>query len=430
LLRRLAITSLVAVGAITALLLGAGERALAQEGDLPELVRGRLVSGEGEAVEGVTITVSAEGGDEVDQVETDEDGAWEVELPGPGAYVVTIDPETLPDGVELTDADRTSLTIRFREGQRRNALFALGERVGGSTSDIERFLTRAADGVRFGLIIAVAAVGLSLIYGVTGLTNFAHGELVTLGGLIAWYLTSAGGGPDWPLAAAAASAVVVGAGFGWVQETALFGPLRRRRSGNVSLIVVTIGMGLFLRNLYLILFGGQPRPYSGYAVQRVTEIGPIALQPKSYAVIGIGVTVLVGYGLVLQRTRLGTAVRAVADNKDLAASSGIDVRGVIRLTWVLGGALAALGGVLLGLSENVSFDMGFGLLLLMFAAVVLGGIGTAYGALVGGLLIGLATQVSTFWLESKFRIGVGLAVLIVAVLVRPQGLLGRRERIG
>lgn len=427
-LRRTAHTLFLALVLVASVL--GGDVARAQEGEATEVVRGVLRTEEGDTVEGASVTVLSEAGDEIGSAETDEDGAWRVELPGPGTYQVALDPETLPEGVELRDPDRSTLTIQFREGQQRSAVFQLGERAGGGTSNLDRFVTRLADGVRFGVIIAVAAVGLSLIYGVTGLVNFAHGELVTFGALVAWFLTSSAGGPGWPLVIAGTLAFLAGGAFGFVQELGLFAPLRRRRSGNVSLIVVTIGLGLLVRNVYLIIFGGLPRPFSGYAVQRVASFGPIALQPKNYVVIGIGAAVLVGYGLLVERTRLGTAVRAVADNKDLAASSGIDVSGVIRVTWTIGGALAALGGVLLGLSENVSFDMGFALLLLMFAAVVVGGIGTAYGALVGGLLIGIATQVSTYWLDSKFRIGVGLAVLIVAVLLRPQGLLGRQERIG
>ena len=146
--------------------------------------------------------------------------------------------------------------------------------------------------------------------------------------------------------------------------------------------------------------------------------------------IGVCIVVLVLVGLLLQRTRLGTAMRAVADEHDLAEASGVDVRQVILVTWVTGAALAALGGVLQGLSDNVVWDMGFTMLLLMFAAVLLGGLGTAYGAMVGGLLIGIVTEVSTYWIESKYKLGVALAVLIVVVLVRPQGILGRPERIG
>jgi branched-chain amino acid transport system permease protein len=139
---------------------------------------------------------------------------------------------------------------------------------------------------------------------------------------------------------------------------------------------------------------------------------------------------MVAYALLIQRTRIGMATRAVADSRELAEASGIDVQRVMQSTWVLAGALAALGGVLWGVTETITSDMGFELLLLMFATVILGGIGTAYGPLVGGLVIGVASQVSTYWIDSRLRIGVALAVLIIVILVRPQGILGRRERIG
>jgi neutral amino acid transport system permease protein len=225
-------------------------------------------------------------------------------------------------------------------------------------------------------------------------------------------------------------AVLAGGLFGYAQERVLFRPLRRRRTGNVSLIVVTIGLGLFLRNFYLILFGGSPRPFDEFTIQRAWEIGPVTLRPKDVVIMIVSALVLAAVGLVLQRTRLGTATRAVADTRDLAEASGVDVNNVILAVWVGGAALAALGGVLTGVSDTIESDMGFTLLLLMFAAVVLGGLGTAYGAMVGGVLIGVASQVSTYWWSTRFRTGVALAVLIIVVLVRPQGILGRRERIG
>jgi branched-chain amino acid transport system permease protein len=144
----------------------------------------------------------------------------------------------------------------------------------------------------------------------------------------------------------------------------------------------------------------------------------------------ICVVVLVLVALMLQRTKIGKAMRAVADNRDLAASSGIDVNRVILVVWVLGGALAALGGVLLGLSDQVQWDMGFRLLLLMFAGVTLGGLGTAYGALVGSLVVGVFVQMSTLVIASDVKYVGGLLLLIVILVIRPQGILGTRARIG
>ena len=166
---------------------------------------------------------------------------------------------------------------------------------------------------------------------------------------------------------------------------------------------------------------------------RDRSYGPIALTDKDLATIVISVLVMVGIALLLQRTRIGKAMRAVADNRDLAASSGIDVDRVVLFVWVLGGGLATLGGVLFALSElssTVQYEMGFRLLLLMFAGVVLGGLGTAYGALVGCLIVGILVQMSTLVVPLDLKYLGGLVVLIVILVFRPQGLLGSRARIG
>ena len=156
----------------------------------------------------------------------------------------------------------------------------------------------------------------------------------------------------------------------------------------------------------------------------------MGILPKNLTAIVLSLVVLAGVGLLLERTRLGTAMRAVADNKDLAESSGIDVERVILATWVFAGALAALGGVLYGLTQDVVWDMGFTLLLTMFAAVILGGLGSAYGAMAGGVVIGVASELSTYWVEVEFKVVVSLLILILVLLFRPQGILGVRERVG
>jgi neutral amino acid transport system permease protein len=423
--------SVTLVAGIVLSIVGAGaEGSQARQPEPETAVGGRLVDDDEEPVAGVEITVE-QGGETIGSDETDDDGRWVVEVPGAGTYSVTLDADSLPDGVGLRDPERSTLDrVRVREGQTRPVLFQLGEARTTGFSRIDRLFSLAVDGIRLGLILALCAVGLSLIYGVTGLTNFAHGELVTFGALATFWLSASAGGPNLPFVAAAVLAVGAGVGAGFLLERGLFGPLRRRRVGNVSLIVFTIGLSLVLRNLYLILFRGRPRPFADYTIQAKFDVGPVSLRPKDYAVIAIAAAALLLVGAMLQRTRLGTAMRAVSDNRDLAEASGIDVRRVILATWMLGAGLAALGGLLQGLSETVIWDMGFSLLLLIFAAVILGGIGTAYGAMVGGLVLGLASQLSTYWIEPKFRTAVGLAILIIVVLVRPQGILGRPERVG
>jgi neutral amino acid transport system permease protein len=419
-------------GALSAIVLAtallAAAPAGAQEGG--ESFVGTFQDPDREPVEGVRVEVRRDG-EVVGEAVSDGEGNWSVAVPGPGPYDIEVDVATLPDETPLRDPDRAVLTqVEVREGQAKRVLFQLGERARGGISDTEKLATLAFDGLRVGLVLALMSVGLSLIFGVTGLTNFAHGELVTFGALMAFLFASSGVSSSVPLVAAAGIATVAGAGFGLAHERLLFRPLRRRRTGNVSLIVVTIGLGLALRHLYLLLFGERPRPYDEFTIQRAVDLPLISPRPKDLVVMGLAAVAILAYGYLMQRTRLGMATRAVADSPDLAAASGIDVQRVIQSTWVLAGALAALGGVFWGVTETLQWDMGFTLLLLMFATVILGGVGTAYGPLVGGVVIGVAAQVSTFWITSSLRIGVALAVLIVVILVRPQGILGRRERIG
>jgi branched-chain amino acid transport system permease protein len=195
-------------------------------------------------------------------------------------------------------------------------------------------------------------------------------------------------------------------------------------------MLVSIGLALFLRYIYQAVFSGNPRSYRQYSAQSPVKLGPLSFPPRDWVVMGICVAVLVVVGLVVQGTRLGTAIRAVADERDLAAASGIDVGRVVLVVWVAGSMLAGLGGVLLGVSQSVQWNMGFGLLLTIFAAVVLGGLGSIYGAMVGGLVVGVASEVGTYWLPSDFKFAIALAILIVVLIARPQGILGIRERIG
>jgi neutral amino acid transport system permease protein len=233
-----------------------------------------------------------------------------------------------------------------------------------------------------------------------------------------------------PLIPAAIIAVVIGGLVGALNEKVLWRPLRHRGTGLVAALVVSIGLSLAARYLIQLFYGGESAPYIDYQAQRARDYGPFALTDRDLYSIVISLAVLVGIALMLQRTRIGKAMRAVADNRDLAASSGIDVDRVILVVWVMGGALAALGGVLLGLSDQVQWDMGFRLLLLMFAGVTLGGLGTAYGALVGSVIVGVFVQMSTLVIRDDVKYVGGLLLLILILVVRPQGILGSRARVG
>ena len=391
-----------------------------------ERLVGTLQTSRSGPIEGVEVTVESADGQEVDSVETDEDGRFSIDLPAAGDYTITLDEEALPDGVELGSGG-ASRDVTVGAGRSQPVNFGLEDGSSGGGSGTVRAVQLLVDGLRFGLLIAVCAVGLSLIFGTTGLTNFAHGELVTVGAIVAWYVNVRAGVPLIP---AAIIAMVAGAAFGALNELGIWRPLRRRGTGLVAALVVSIGLSLLLRYLIQIVYGGFSNPYADYQSQRAVDYGVFNLTNRSLYSIIICLVVLVLVALMLQRTKIGKAMRAVSDNRDLAASSGIDVNRVILVVWMMGGALATLGGVLLGLSDQVQWDMGFRLLLLMFAGVTLGGLGTAYGALVGSVIVGVFVQMSTLVIPDDMKYVGGLLLLIVILVIRPQGILGSRARIG
>jgi branched-subunit amino acid ABC-type transport system permease component len=390
-----------------------------------EAVAGTLQTSRSGPIEGVEVVVTTVDGDEIDTVESDEDGRWSVDVPGPGEYVVSINADDLPESVTLSGEE--SRTVTVAPGRRQPVNLGLEDGSRGAGGGGVRAVQLLVDGLRFGLLIAICAVGLSLIFGTTGLTNFAHGELVTIGAVIAWYINVDGGVPLIP---AAILAMIAGAAVGALNELGLWRPLRRRGTGLIAALVVSIGLSLALRYLILIIYGGRSNPYVDYQSQRAVDYGLFNLTNRALASIIISIIVLLLVAAMLQRTKIGKAMRAVADNRDLAASSGIDVNRVIMFVWMMGGCLAALGGVLLGLSDQVQWDMGFRLLLLMFAGVTLGGLGTAYGALVGSLVVGVFVQMSTLVIPDDMKYVGGLLLLIVILVIRPQGILGSRARIG
>lgn len=450
--------------AFAGLLLGLGVNSSATAQDALG-VHGTLENQQDEPVAGVTITVTDAAGTEIATVTSAEDGTWAVPIEAEGDYVVTLDESTLPDGL-LVRNGKPELEVQINSD--RTVLFPLDtqlapgadsgeeEPTGGTDSgespgddessadpdeaadgenlgeiEDEGGATRAVSllfsGLHFGLMIALAAVGLSMVFGTTGLTNFAHGDLVTFGGVMALLFNITFGVPVW---IAAIAAVLLGAAFGWFQDWGLWSRLFKRGTGLVSMMIISIGVALLIRFATLFFVGGERRRYDEYVGQKPWDFGWLVITPKEVVTGSVALVVCIAVGLALVYTRLGKATRAVADNPSLAASTGINVGQVVRLVWTIGGALAAMSGVFLGISDGVKFDMGQHLLLMVFAAVVLGGLGTAFGAFVGAMLIGVFVQMSTLVVAPELKYVGALAVLIIIMLTRPQGILGRRERIG
>lgn len=389
-----------------------------------------------EGVPDVDFTVSQDGS-EVGTGTTDAEGQAVVPVPGPGTYQVEVDTESLPEGVSLQNEDRNPSDVVVNPQQTKPVAFPLidgdapappteGASGGFGLDDVPQLV---ANGLRFGLILALAAIGLSVIFGTTGLTNFAHGELMTFGALIGYLFNVTIG---LPFEIAAVLAVVLGGAFGYLNDKLLWGPLRKRGTGLVAMMIVSIGLGLLLRYFFSLtnVFGTRSLFYDKYQGQAGIDFGSFLLRPIDLFAMGVSVVVLLVVGFGLLRTRIGKATRAVADNPALASASGIDVDRVIKVVWMVGGALAALSGVLLAMGQGMNFLLGFQILLLVFAAVTLGGLGTAFGALVGSIVVGLFIELSTLVLAPSLKNVGALAVLILVLLIRPQGILGRRERIG
>jgi branched-chain amino acid transport system permease protein len=388
-------------------------------------------------VEGVTITVSDDDGFE-EETTTAANGTWSVAIPERARYTVELDESSLPKTAALADTAENpvdqlavvgaSSTVDF------NLVLDTTPNANGSTSGTAtgtvtptRLLQQFALGIRYGLILALASVGLSLIYGTTGLSSFSHGEQVTLGALLTFVFSIQ---LHWPIVLSVLAAVILCAASGWLQDVGIWRPLRKRKVGLVQLMIVTIGLSLALQYLFQFRFGGSTLQVLP-SIAKSWAVGPIRLSIPSYIAMGCATVVLVGVALFLQRTRTGRATRAISDNPALAAASGIDVDKIIRLVWILATGLAGLGGALLALAFNgASWDLGLQMLLLMFAAVTLGGLGTAYGALIGSLIIGVVVEMSTLWLPSSLKFAVALLILILVLLIRPQGILGRAERVG
>ncbi len=397
-------------------------------GPLGPSIWGRLCQvkdGKAAYATGVEISVLLDG-KVVGTDTTTDDGVYVVTIPGNGTYEVQLNAETLPNGYSLTNDDSATLDkVKINLGDLQ-VVFRFGEDTRGQRS-FSDYATTVAKGLRLGLILAVAAIGLSLVYGVTGLVNFAHAELVTLGAVFAYLFDRSMGVPFWltlPLA------MGVGAVAGLFNDVGLYRQLRKRRMALLSMMVVSIGLSTAARNVIQVAAGPNGKRYSQASGQLERSYGPFRLTPNDLVIMAICVIVLVGMTVMLRRTRLGTAIRAVADNADLAASSGIAVDRVITQVWIICGALAALGGVLYGLSVNVRYDTGFILLLSMFAAVVLGGLGNAYGAILGAIVIGVAQETSGLLVDTAYKFVIALLVLIVVLLFRPQGILGQPERFG
>lgn len=383
------------------------------------------VKNAGDPLEGVTVKVS--GPNYSAEVLTDSEGKWEIGVPSGGAWTVTLDVTSLPADVDTGDVELTQAVDIGPSGSTIKN-FSFGQTEREVTSFADQLISRLIYGINFGLMLGLASVGLSLIYGTTGLSNFSHAELVTFGALMA---LAFGVVLELPLWLALPLALVASAAMGWAQDAGLWRPLRRRGLGLVQLMIVSIGLSLAVRYVFQFFIGGGTAQLPGSTSTKINLFGAVALSVVDLASMAISLVVIIAFALWLTLSQTGKATRAISDNADLAAASGIDVDRVVRIVWILAATLAGLAGILWAyFRPGVKWDMGEKILLLMFAAVVLGGLGTAFGALLGALVVGILVETSALFIPSDLKYVGALVLLIAILLVRPQGILGRRERIG
>lgn len=292
---------------------------------------------------------------------------------------------------------------------------------------MQELLQLVANGLITGSILAIGAIGITLVFGILDIGNFAHGEYLTIGMYAAWVVNVAMG---LPFVLAVIAAVVVTALIGWLIDLGVLRSFRDKGPG--ALLIVTLGLSLIIRNVLLFIFGPAPKTYD-VDVTSVYVIAGVRISfPQLMAiVVTIGVIALTAW--LLGRTRTGKSMRAMADDRDLAGVAGVNMHRTRRSTWLISSGLAGLGGLLLALTQGAfNPETGWNILLLLFTAAILGGLRSAYGTLAGGLILGLSMEVSTWsgllgGLDAIYKPVLAFVVLIALLLLRPQGLFGKTQ---
>lgn len=299
---------------------------------------------------------------------------------------------------------------------------------------LERLLSLTVWGIMLGGVIALGAIGLTLIYGVLRFPNFSHGSLVTLGAYVAltvvwvWPGQSPALGPfsfGWDLITGIIVAMPIVGLVALGLDRVVYRRLRLRRSSLVLFAMASLAMEFFLRSMIYLVWGSDFHfYYQGRAHPALHLPLGIRVQPDQLFILGLALVLVVAIYLLLGRTKLGKAMRATANNPELAQVRGINTERVIAWSWIMSGTLAAAGGVMYGLASQLRPEMGFWLLLPMFAAVIMGTIGNPRGALVGAIIIGITMQVSTAFMNPAYGPAVAFLLMVITLLLRPQGLFG------
>jgi len=291
-----------------------------------------------------------------------------------------------------------------------------------------------ADGILTGAIIALGAIGVSFTLQIMRFANFAHSELLTWGAYLALVFVAFAGpgtptGPfsfGWQLIAAAAFAALMTGLVAWAVDDLVFRNLRRRGAHPLTMVFAAFGAALVMRNVVVLIWGHGSHYYTRELQMSVELLPGVRMLPDQIFILALALVVVVCLHGFLTYSRTGMAMRAMAESPPLAQVCGVEVDAVVRWTWILSGALAALAGVFAGLTPQLHPEIGFNLLLALFAAAILGGTGSLVGAVIGGLLVGLAENLSLLFISAGYKTAMPFLVLLLVLLVRPQGLFGEK----
>jgi neutral amino acid transport system permease protein len=272
------------------------------------------------------------------------------------------------------------------------------------------------DGIAVASIMALGSVGLTLTYGILKFANFAHGDFLTLGAYFTLLLT-----PWVGLGMAVPLGCLLTIGVTLLIDRTLWQTLRRQRATATTMMIASIGLALVVRNSIILIWGSGTQSY-GLPVYQGLNLGGAVITPTRLVAIGLAILAIGGVYYLLQNTKVGWAMRAVADNPELARVSGIPVDRVITWTWILAGGLTALGGSIYALITTLHPNMGWFLVVPLFASVILGGIGNPYGAILGATIIGISQELGTLYINTQYKLAIGLIMMILVLLFKPQGL--------
>jgi len=280
------------------------------------------------------------------------------------------------------------------------------------------------NGLIAGAIYALVASGFALIYSTCKFVHFAHGSTVAVGAYILYALFSLIGLNFW---LAIILTIILTAGFGWLVNRVVYDELRKRKASNVILLIASVGLLILFESLILLFFGADVKTIGFIKIAKGLEFGGAIITPLQIVIIISSLSLFVLLFLFIKKSKIGKAMRAVADNKDVAEIVGISAKKIYAWSFVIGSGIAGMGGVLVGLEQNLEPIMGTNLIIKGFTGAIIGGVGSVPGAILGSFLLGLVENFGIWFLQSGYKDAIAFIILFIFLILRPQGILGRKR---